>query len=508
MTYVNDCGGDFATDFRTEPGGGSRITQLIWGDPVHLTGQQQGDHTQVHARGSQSPGWMRTDCMSDDGLLEFYVIDVGQGDSVLIRTPDDRWHLIDGGVPNHRQMTGKGAANFVRWKFLRDLRRTSVDLETVTISHSDYDHYGGLINLLSGDLEDGRAPLNVTVNRLYHNGMGRFDDSDEPLGATIRGTIAGFPIGGRGLRRTDRFIVELLDDKASFVSPSKPFSTSFGELAGLFANNVNETRRLGCLDGSEEYFPDYGPANQVSGPDGTQLTVRLLGPIVENFEEEGSGDQRLGIRELENDSKTRNGHSIVLRFDYGEARILMTGDLNDESQRLLLSYVAEEEFAVDVAKSCHHGSEDVSFDFLGAMQPRATVISSGDNESHSHPRPVLMGASSFHGRRFVSTDGEASPPLLYSTELARSTRLARVERVRVDHDDDPDTRMRSYTADRAQVRARGGTYRNFSSTPVSTDLVYGLVNVRTDGRRILCGTLEEVGTAFDFKVMTAGVEPD
>jgi hypothetical protein len=67
--------------------------------------------------------------------------------------------------------------------------------------------------------------------------------------------------------------------------------------------------------------------------------------------------------------------------------------------------------------------------------------------------------------------------------------------------------MRSYPVDRAQVRPRNGTYRRFSSTPISTDLVYGLVNIRTDGRRILCSTLEEVGTEFDVKVLQAGVEP-
>jgi hypothetical protein len=33
------------------------------------------------------------------------------------------------------------------------------------------------------------------------------------------------------------------------------------------------------------------------------------------------------------------------------------------------------------------------------------------------------------------------------------------------------------------------------------DLVYGLVNVRTDGKEILCATLEEKGDDFDVKVL-------
>jgi hypothetical protein len=43
-------------------------------------------------------------------------------------------------------------------------------------------------------------------------------------------------------------------------------------------------------------------------------------------------------------------------------------------------------------------------------------------------------------------------------------------------------------------------------TPFSTDLVYGLVNVRTDGVHILCATMEEQGTDFDVKVFKAGVD--
>ncbi len=508
MPFVNDCQGDFTVAFRTAPGGGSRITELLWGDPVHLAGQTDGDFTQVFARGRADAGWMPTDCLTDDGLLEFYVIDVGQGDSVLIRTPDDRWHLIDGGVSNERQMTGKGAANFIRWKFLRDLRRPAVELATITISHPDFDHYGGLLNLLSGDLGDGRAPLVVNVERLYHNGMGRFDDDDEPLGATSHGQVAPFPIGGHNIRRRDGFITELLDGREDFINPSKPFTATFGELAGLIHANVGLAARIGCAGNAETFLQDYGPTDGVRGPGNTPLTVKILGPIFETFTEEGTNAQLVGLRELANDSKTRNGHSVILRFDYGDARILMTGDLNNESQRLLMNYIQGSEYAADVAKGCHHGSEDVDFRFLAAIQARATVISSGDNESFSHPRPVVIGGSCFHGRQIVTPDGDALPPLLYSTELARSVRLAQAERVRVDHDEDPDTMLRSFPIDRAEVRPRNGTFRRFSTTPISTDLVYGLVNIRTDGRRILCATLEEVGTEFDVKVFQAGVAPE
>lgn len=502
MPFLNDCDGDFTVKMRTEPGDGDPVHSLIWGDPLTATGNIDGDFSEVRAR-SRS-GWIPTDFIGTDGLLEFYIIDVGQGDSVLIRTPDDQWHVIDGGHSNSRQMTRKGAANFIRWKFLRDLRRNRVDLATVTLSHPDLDHFGGFLNLLSGDLEDGRGPLDVRIGTFFHSGMGRFRNG-APLGNFGRGRCAPFPIGGFGIRRTDSYITELLSDRASFSSPARPFTDDFQELAALVGTSVDSAVAINSLNGQPAFLPGYAPSDGVQGPGATPLAIRVLGPIIEDFVDEDDNQQRLGLRRLASDSKTRNGHSVTYRFDYGHARVLMTGDLNGESQRLLLSYVDADEFAADVAKGCHHGSEDVDMRFLQAIKARATVISSGDNESFSHPRPVVIGGSAFHGRALQLTDGDESPPLLYSTELARSVRLKPVDRVRVDPEQDGSFQS-SVPAAGAEIRPTGETFRTARTLPVSTNLVYGLVNIRTDGTRILCATLEEVGSTFDLKVFEAGVD--
>lgn len=501
--FLNDCDGKFATDLRTEPGprAGDRVCQLIWGDQLHSTGNRKNGFVEVHARGETDPGWVREGFTTDLGLLEFYVIDVGQGDGILIRTPDDRWHLIDAGVANESQMTKKGAANFIRWKFNRDLKRPAV-LATLTMSHPDYDHYGGILNLLSGDLADDEPPFDVSVERFYHSGMGRFDTGN-PLGATRRGKVANFPVGGYQMSRTDSFIVELLDDTASFSTPSSPFKGFFADLAALVATRIGAAQRIGIVGNEDAWLPGYAPSDNVLSSDGTPLAIKLLGPVFEKFTDNG-GATHVGLRQLESESKTRNGHSVTMRFDYGNARILMNGDLNAESQRLLLSYVDASEYSCDVAKGCHHGSEDIDVRFIQAMQSRATVISSGDNEDYAHPRPVVVGASAFYGREIVTTDDKTLPPLVYSTELARSTKLKYVERVSVDHDNDRSARRASFPADRSRVKPEGERYREFSRTPIATNLVYGLVNIRTDGNRIMCATMEEKGKEFDIKTFWAG----
>lgn len=468
-----------------EDAGGKRITQLIWGDPVHVL-SQTGGRARVRARTRE--GFLPAGDLMDDGLLELYVIDVGQGDGVLVRTPDDLWHLVDAGVANRDQMTRKGTANFLRWKFIDDLELPKISLATVVVTHSDYDHFGGLIDLFGGMLADGRT-FTIEVDDFYHSGIGRFR-TGEKLGATENGTVDPFPIPGLGPRRNGKFITELLDRKNSFKkNAARPFADVFGEYAALVRKVPKNVRRLSHRDA---HLPGYAPGE-------APLTISVLGPILERLD-----NGKAGLRAWSSESVTRNGHSIVLRLDYGNARILLTGDLNTASQKLLLSYQPENEFAVDVAKACHHGSEDVDLTFLRAMSARATVISSGDNEDYSHPRPAVMGASARYGRESRSEKNELQPPLVYSTELARSVKLAFAKEVQVLRTPPP-PEIVAPTGAGVVIEDARPPLRSLSRTPVAADLVYGLVNVRTDGQHVLCATLEEAGGEFDVKILRAGV---
>jgi beta-lactamase superfamily II metal-dependent hydrolase len=449
---------------------------LLWGDSVQA-GKTTAGKTRIRAQGKD--GWVPAASLGDESLLEIYVIDVGQGDSVLMKTPDGEWHLIDGGIEASKQMTRKGAANFVAWKFFRDLGRSEVALRSMILTHSDYDHYGGLIDVLSGSLPDRATPFKVSVANFYHDGIARFA-GDPKLGGVTKGTVPPFPVGNSKLKPGGSFITELLDDKASFQNPPRPLGDEFDKLAKLVASVPKNVKRLSHLDG---HLPGYGPA------DPGKVRIRVLGPILESL-----GGGKVGLRDFSSESVTRNGHSVVLRIDYDKIKLLLTGDLNSRSQGLLLSYHPAAEFTVDASKACHHGSEDVLFEFIKAMGARVTVISSGDNEDYSHPRPVIMGASGWLGRPSKNEKGEEVPPLLYSTELARSTSLGFAKRV------GPKALAQSYPLEKIMVALKDSE-KSLRSIPLATDLVYGLVNVRTDGKKILCATKEEKGEEFDCKVV-------
>ena len=379
--------------------------------------------------------------MSDTGLLEIYVIDVGQGDGVLMRTPhDDAWHMIDAGIRAAEQMTRKGAANFVRWKFIDDLQRERVTLKNMIVTHPDADHYGGMVDLLAGALPDGRS-FGIEVDRFWHCGIGRFKDGDK-LGALRADTRSTpLPSAGFNVKPDGRFIVELLDGKTHFGRPKRPFASDFDGLARLVGKVPKKVSSLSQADG---WLPGYAPAPGAAA-------IRVLGPVVETLAGGGKG-----LRWLGSESVTRNGHSVVLRVDYGKARVLLTGDLNTASQRLLLSCQPADEFNADVSKGCHHGSDDIDLRFVRAMAARATVISSGDNEDYAHPRPRILGASARYGRDSRDVDGELMPPLLYTTELARSVGL----------DFASACPHRGRAARRLQARAAGGRLRRLAHRPL------------------------------------------
>jgi competence protein ComEC len=70
-------------------------------------------------------------------------LDVGQGDAVVLRTPDQAWVLIDGGP----RVAGHDAGRRVVLPFLR--RQGVQGLSAVVVSHGDADHLGGIPAIVS-----------------------------------------------------------------------------------------------------------------------------------------------------------------------------------------------------------------------------------------------------------------------------------------------------------------------------------------------------------------------
>lgn len=481
--------------------GARRGPKLLWGDRVEIL-EAQGTRRRVRAR-ARSDLWVEEEDLGGEALLEVYFVDVGQGDGVLVVTPDRRHLLIDGGLPRSESNTGRNASDFVDWKFSRELNQETIALDTMIATHPDIDHFGGLSDLLDPtQLGGGSGEIvanTVTVEQFFHPGLAYWVD---PAGDKFLGNTQPAADGGRDV------LVDLLDGRASLdagLAPAaaQPLQGTWGMFMDRVRNTQNATggdAAIGAVHHGLGFLPGY-----VAGA--SDVAIRVLAPVLSL-----TASGTLGLRELlKNDGVNTNGHSVMLRLDYGHARILLTGDLNKKAQQNWIASVPPAdlaELACDVAKACHHGAEDVLFGFLELMRASATVISSGDNEGHGHPRPSIVAASAVTGNRTLEPDGDLKTPLIYSTEIARSTRLAEVEGLTIPgpNPGDPDVELSVAQLDGAiaafneRLLFGGGPgQRALTDMPVVPGIIYGLVNVRTNGDKILCATRDEANADWEIE---------
>lgn len=384
--------------------------ELLWGDKVKVLSAHDDDLVKVEARQGEGRkklrGLMRRSDLQEGRLLELTFVDIGQGDGCLLITPDGRQIVIDAGE-------GDNMMRFLKYRLGFPDENRPARLHAAIISHPDSDHYRGFKHVF--------AMPGVTFRNLYHNGLVE-RRGDDALGPRTDGT----PRLYTDLIQTTAQLKKLLRKNAE-LGGRKQYPDMLHE--ALRAKKVAKVEMLSRDDG---YVPGFGSEDDV--------TIEVLGPVIEE-DQEG----RRGLRSFGPLGKTKNGHSVVLRLTYGGIKILLGGDLNAEAETLLLETVvgrplprrprrklsarelkelrrerdtfmqeAREVLRVDVAKCCHHGSADFSSLFLDALCPVATVISSGDDEPHSHPRSDTLGA--------IGSRSRGERPLIFSTELARSSR--------------------------------------------------------------------------------------
>lgn len=509
----------------------TKAKHLLWGDWVSVTdydyiGSGEGaalkpplapaEHAEVRAKvAGMVPvrvrgvsGYMYPEDLQRERLLEVVFVDVGQGDGALLVTPDDRKYVIDAGE-------GDNMYRYLRWRF-NGFSKSHTDLDGIIITHPDMDHYEGFRRLF----EDGA----VQASHVWHNGI------VEQFGLSPQGdqiASAELLLGKRETTGGQSYLVDLVTDDAKLgallAEPKRWVKTSTGKPkmypdllnTARTAVDANGARRFpdiamlstihGELSGGRSYLPGFAPGNL------TECVIEVVGPAVEPA---ADGTPRLrtfggepAAKTTAMDSgKTKNGHSVLLRLTYRDVTLLFGGDLNSPAECYLMSraaggdYVEPDKltapqraavqqsvrarYGADIVKACHHGSADFTDLFLSAINPAATVISSGDEESHAHPRCDTLGAVGLHGR------GER--PLIFSTELSRSTlEYTRREdtpwfqaaelRGKLSATTDPAKR----TALETEIVRLEGEAKKRNVT------VYGSINLRSDGRKAVLAYMLE-----------------
>ncbi|MEW8660691.1 MAG: hypothetical protein AB2603_20460 [Candidatus Thiodiazotropha endolucinida] len=498
-----------------------RVKHLLWGDWIKVTDyayatdpkadlKSSAEKTQtgktpvkmvpVRVRGVS--GYMFIDDLQPNQLLEIVFVDVGQGDGALLVTPDDGKYVIDAGV-------GDNMHRYLKWRFAGF--KSDNDFNGFIITHPDQDHYFGFSDLVND--------RNVSAQTIWHNGIvEQFGVSASGKQSSANNLTLGKTKIVQGqkylteLVETDKELRDLLKDKRRWIKKTTGNPKRFPGLLNdavtakdarrrRFPNIQMLSTKHGEIHPEGSFLPGYGPDNA----DG--CAIQILGPVVEEI----SGNPALRTLSKTPREKTteldtgitKNGHSILLKLNYKDVSVLFGGDLNSSAEMFLLGHytglpvyaptqvrtdevvnAAKPTFGVDIAKSCHHGSADFTDHFLETVNAVATVISSGDNESHAHPRSDTLGALGHHGRGARS--------LIFSTELARSTDEFTqredspwFQGMQLKAQAEAETDAAKKAALHKEAEEKFGLDRKRNVT------VYGAINIRSDGKKVVIAYMLE-----------------
>ncbi len=470
-------------------------TTLAWGDDVEVKDIAR-DQVQVavtgHSRqpdGSVKPrvmeGFIRPPKSSgikpdevvaerhDAGVLKVDFVDVQQGDGSVLETPAGRVILVDGG-------DNQLFARYLATRFPDNTEDRPKDVDAIVVTHGDADHFVGLTEIQKSETHSvGYKRLFISPRRVYHNGLvkrpsspgGKNVPDDQLLGET------------RELGE-DTFITGLVDDVLEVPDGelNEPFRAWKSALKAWNSKRPIEFRRLAFGDRDAfNFVADEGVRVDVLGP----LTRRIDGKDALLFLGTPRGHAHLGVLGSrpsftgKSASHTINGHSIVLRVTYGKVRLLFAGDLNEQSEEALAEGHGSNGLSLrsEVFKVPHHGSGDFSSRFLKAVAPVISVVSSGDESARKeyiHPRATLMGTL---GRYSRPGHGE---PLVFVTELVAFFQAEGFVRPELHVLRDGEVVLEDGKA--KKDRRAKKTFFAFSRA------AFGIVKVRTDGRRLLVWT--------------------
>ncbi len=450
---------------------GSRTTVLAWGDPIEILGKEDGrTRVRVHERGARPfEGTVRGTRIPTrpESVLKFSMVDVQQGDAMVLETPAGRKILIDGG-------DNKLFARYLAARYRGTSAENPLDIDAIIVTHGDADHFASLNIIRTTETDTklvARKRLFLRPHRVFHNGLlkaGTAVPEEKRLGRTVA-------------TRDGRAIVDLHDDFLDVADDklNRPFTSWRTTLKHWRKRGPISIKRLAFGDRREfDFLRGEGIEVDVLGPIPMSATVggrrRPALPLLRqppksvelplDNDDDGPNDRRFSA------SHTINGHSVALKLTYGNVRFMLTGDLNQESMEILRKKVTNKDLQAEILKAPHHGSADFDLKALEAMAPVVSLISSGDESSrkeHIHPRATLMGALGRVAR------GDTS--IVLCTELAAFFELKGL----------------------SKVTETGERFFGFERTS------FGIIHIRTDGERVLVFThsgKENMKEAYRFTV--------
>lgn len=319
----------------------------------------------------------------ETGILNVTLLPVAHGDAIWVeygQGHERRVILIDGG-PAHTYQTGL----LPRLRAFQTQRNGTGRIELFVVTHIDADHIDGAIIFLQD-----RRRLGITIDEVWFNG---WEQLPKPQAADTFAPLQG------------EFLSALIKDDSSLA---RCFNKKFGGDRVHAEETDADRASLG------------GSLKEVRLPGGARLT--LLGPLDKDLlrlrarwsaaiRDFVPGDTAEALRRLAerrqyrapegplvfatrnfgDDRSPANGSSISFLLEYGNRKVLLTGDAHARTLATTLKLLCQQRgirrLQVDAVKLPHHGSMgNISDDWLRLVDsPRWLVSTNGDIFNHPDP---------------------------------------------------------------------------------------------------------------------------
>lgn len=242
--------------------------------------------------------------------VQIHFVDVGQGDAMAIRLPDNKKMLIDSGPTK----SADKLINYLNNSFF--LPKEEKVFDYFLISHTDEDHIGG-----------GKKVFQTfQINMLFRPNIYTVLEAEQ-------------------LR--EEYGDSFIDDKNI---------SNKGTLKNFLAQSEKEPNlKIEILD-------------HVALPtiNGEGYSFTFLSPIQKTY-------------------SSFNDFSSLILFEYGEIKVLFTGDAGNTVEKEVLTLHSSKMEDIDILKVGHHGSSSsTSENFINLTNPMYSVIQVGEN-SYKHP---------------------------------------------------------------------------------------------------------------------------
>ena len=311
-------------------------------------------------------------------MLRLEVLPARYGDCIWIEYGRDpvRRILVDGGAPGVYRRTLRP-----RLRRLPDKERR---FELLVVTHVDYDHIRGVIELALDD----RLPFEA--KDVWFNGFRHIPDKPPDILAGKHGEQLTDLLVSKGASwnahgfGTDAVVVpdqgalpRVEFDGGLSLTLMSPTVTMLADLRAdweqscadinITPEELEEARKQGRF----ETLDASGPASEAAGPQRPDVERLLREPFQE-------------------DDSAANGSSIALLLEYQTRRILLAGDAHPSTLVETIGRIGGGRLALDACKLPHHGSRgSVSSELIKRLDCDAYIFSSnGDQFSHPHPEAV------------------------------------------------------------------------------------------------------------------------